>query len=724
MAQSAPEDTARASGEARGSFHGHALDRRPDPRYIPHLRPRSKALALMRRFSLPVLILAAGLAQAVHAQTPGHSVAPTAEDGLMVGAIDDNVPACQDFYAHACNGWLAANPIPSDQSSWDVDSVLVENTREKLRSILEQAAAQPTPATKKIGDYWAACMDEAGIEAKGTEPLRAELDRINAVTDKQALAPLVAHLHRIGLDVLFSFGSDQDFHDATKVIAEADQGGLGLPERDYYFKKGKDADETRAAYVAHTGRLFELLGEPATQSARDAQTVMAFETALAQGSLSTVRRRDPSAIYHKQARAALDTLTPGFDWAAYLSAVGAPPFDSLNVSVPGFFTTTQKLIAQTPLEDIKVYLTAHLLAHAADMLPGKFVAESFDFYGRTLHGIKELRPRWKRCVAFADGDLGEDLGRVYVEDAFGPEGKARILALVQNLKAAFAEDIGSLSWMGRDTKLKALHKLAVMAEKIGYPDKWRDYSALEIKPDDALGNRFRAAAFEFARQLAKIDKPVDKGEWFMTPPTVNAYYDDQKNDINFPAGILQPPNFDAHWDDAINYGAIGATIGHEMTHGFDDSGRQFDADGNLSNWWTKQDAKNFHSRTECIASEYSGFSAVPGTKLDGHLTLGENTADNGGTRLALMALRKALAGTKKIQKIDGYTPDQRFFLGYAQSWCENQTPASARLQALTDPHATASFRVNGVVANMPEFAKAFQCKPGAPMAPAKSCRVW
>jgi endothelin-converting enzyme/putative endopeptidase len=678
---------------------------------------------MRRSLSLLALILAAGLAQAAWAQAPVAPVAPTAADGLMVGAIDPGVAPCQDFYAYACNGWLAANPIPPDQSSWGVDSVLVETNNEKLRAILAEAAQHPTPETRKIGDYWAACMDEAGIEAKGIEPLQGELDRINAVTDKRELAPLVAHLQRIGLDVLFSFGSDQDFRDATQVIAEADQGGLGLPDRDYYLKKGKEADETRAAYVAHTERQFELLGEPAAQATRDAQTVMAFETGLAQASLSSVRRRDPSAIYHRQARAALDRLTPGFDWSAYLAGVGAPRFDSLNVAVPGFFAGVEKLIDQTPLEDIKTYLTAHLIAHAADMLPAKFVQESFDFYGRTLRGTKELRPRWKRCVAFTDNDLGEDLGRVYVESAFGPDAKARIEALVRNLKAAFAEDIAGLGWMGPETKRKALKKLGAMAEKIGYPDRWRDYSALRIARDDALGNRFRAAAFEFARELAKIDKPVDRGEWFMTPPTVNAYYDDQKNDINFPAGILQPPNFDAHWDDAINYGAIGATIGHEMTHGFDDSGRLFDADGNLAEWWTQQDARRFRARSECIATEYGGFSAVPGTRIDGHLTLGENTADNGGTRLALMALRKALAGRKPV-RIDGYTPDQRFFLAYAQSWCENQTPASARLQALTDPHATASFRVNGVVANMPEFAKAFACRPGTPMAPARSCRVW
>jgi endothelin-converting enzyme/putative endopeptidase len=670
------------------------------------------------------LLLAAPILAGLASPAAAQAVAPAAQDGLMLEAIDPAVSPCQDFYAHACNGWLKANPIPPDQSVWDVDSELVENNRAKLRAILERAAATPTAGTRRIGDYWAACMDEGAIEAKGLEPLRAELDRIAAVTDKKDLAPLTAHLHRIGADVLFSFTSDQDFRDATQVIAEADQGGLGLPDRDYYLKQGKQADETRAAYVAHVERLFELLGEPAAQAVRDADTVMAIETALAKGSLSTIRRRDPSAIYHKETRVGFAARTAGFDWAAYLAGVAVPAFDSLNDATPGFFAALDRLIAQTPLEDLKTYLTAHLLAHAADMLPARFVEESFDFYGRRLEGAKELRPRWKRCVSFTDGDLGEDLGRVYVEDAFGPEGKARILALTKNLKAAFAEDIGGLGWMGAETKRKALHKLKVMAEKIGYPDRWRDYSALEIRRDDALGNRFRAAAFEFDRQLAKIGKPVDKGEWFMSPPTVNAYYDDQRNDINFPAGILQPPNFDAHWDDAINYGAIGATIGHEMTHGFDDSGRLFDADGNLANWWTAKDARQYHARSECIAHEYAGFSPLPGMKLDGHLTLGENTADNGGTRLALIALRKALAASGRTQKIDGYTPDQRFFLAYAQSWCTNQTPSSARLQALTDPHATASFRVNGVVANMPEFARAFSCKPGTPMAPARSCRVW
>ena len=521
--------------------------------------------------------------------------------------------------------------------------------------------------------------------------------------------------------MLFGFGSDQDYADATQVIAEADQGGLGLPERKYYLNKGKDADVIRAAYIAHLGRLFALADTPEPDAA--AAAVMALETRLADSSLSDVQRRDPSKIYHKLPIGNLDTLVPGFTWTAYLKEVGAPPVSALNIAVPGFFQGLQVTLADTPLAAIKLYLRAHLLQHAADTLPKRFVAENFDFYGKTLAGAKELKPRWKRCVSATDGALGEDLGKIYVREAFGPEAKASIAALVKHLRAAYAADIQSLPWMGKDTKAKAEAKLEAMVEKIGYPDKWRDYSRLEVKRDDALGNRFRAAAFESDREFAKIGKPVDKGEWEMTPPTVNAYYDDQKNDINFPAGILQPPNFDARWDDATNYGAIGAVIGHEMTHGFDDAGRLFDGQGNLKNWWTKNDTKQFKARASCLVAEYGGFSVGGGVKLDGNLTLGENTADNGGTRLAYLALKQALAG-KSVAKIDGYTPEQRFFLAYAQSWCENQTPEGAKLQALTDPHSTAEYRVNGVVANMPEFREAFQCRAGAPMAPEKSCRVW
>jgi putative endopeptidase len=657
-----------------------------------------------------------GSAYSAPAQPP-----PAASDGLMVSAIDPSVPPCENFYLHACKGWLAANPIPPDQARWGVDDVLIEQNRLKLRAILEQAAASPDPESRKIGDFWTACMDESGIEAKGLAPLQPELDRIDALGDKADLAALVAHLHRIDVDVLFDIGSDQDYADATQVIAEADQGGLGLPERKYYLGTGKEADATRAAYLAHLGRVLALAGTAEPDAA--AEAVMALETRLAKISLSDVERRDPTKVYHKLAVGDLDKLAPGFGWTAYLRDVGVPPVTSLNVAVPGFFQGLQAILAETPLDAIKLYLRAHLLQRAADMLPKRFVDENFDFFGRTMAGAKELRPRWKRCVGYTDNALGEDLGKIYVREAFGPEAKASIAALVQHLREAYAADIQSLPWMGKETKAKAEAKLQAMVEKIGYPDKWRDYSKLEIRSDDALGNRLRAGAFESDREFAKIGKPVDKGEWAMTPPTVNAYYDDQKNDINFPAGILQPPNFDARWDDAINYGAIGATIGHEMTHGFDDAGRLFDAAGNLQDWWSKSDAKQFKTRARCLVAEYGGFSVAPGVKLDGNLTLGENTADNGGTRLAYLALEQALSG-KKTAEIDGYRPEQRFFLAYAQSWCENQTPEGAKLQALTDPHSTAEYRVNGVVANMPEFRRAFQCQPGAKMAPAKACRVW
>jgi putative endopeptidase len=668
----------------------------------------------MLRFPLlTALLLAAPFAHAEDAPAP-------AKDGLNVSALDPTVPPCENFFLHACNGWLEANPIPPDQVRWGLTDELIDQNREKLRAILEQAAAKPEPQTRKIGAFWTACLDEAGIEAKGLAPLQPELDRIDAVTDKAQLALLVAHLQRIGVDVLFGFGSDQDFRDATQVIAEIDQGGLGLPERKYYFNTGKEADDTRAAYVAHVARMLALSG--VAQPDQAAAAVMALETRLAKASMTDVERRDPTKLYHKLPVTDLDRLTPGFQWVAFLKDVGAPKVEALNIAVPSFLEALQATIAETPLDTIKLYLRAQLLHNAADMLPKAFVEENFGFYGKTLAGAKALKPRWKRCVAFTDGALGEDLGKIYVQKYFGPDAKAAIEALIKHLRAAYAEDIEALPWMGQETKKKALVKLDAMAEKIGYPDKWRDYAKLEVEPDDALGNRFRAETFENDRQLDKIGKPVDKSEWSMTPPTVNAYYDSQKNDVNFPAGILQPPFFYAAWDDAINYGQTGSTIGHEMTHGFDDEGRQFDAKGNLKDWWTKDDAKKFTERAACLVKEYGGFS-VGSVHLDGKLTLGENTADNGGTRLSYLALKKAIAG-KPVPLIDGYTPEQRFFLAYAQSWCENIRPEAAKLQALSNPHSTAEYRVNGVVANMPEFREAFQCPAGAPLAPKQMCRVW
>jgi predicted metalloendopeptidase len=522
---------------------------------------------------------------------------------------------------------------------------------------------------------------------------------------------------------VFHFSSDQDFKDATQVIAEADQGGLGLPERDYYFRDDAKSAELRKAYVAHVQKMFELVGEAPAQAASHANTVMQIETALAKASMDVVMRREPANVYHKMSVEDLTKLAPAFAWNRYLKAIDVPPVQSLNVTVPDFFKGMQGLIEAEPLESWKTYLRWHVMHSAAHMLPQSFVDENFAFYGKTLTGAKELRPRWKRCVQYTDGDLGEALGQSYVDLTFGTEGKEGTLKMVQALEIALRQDIEQLPWMTDATKKQALIKLEKIANKIGYPDKWRDYSKLEIVRGDALGNSTRANIFEFNRQLAKIGKPVDRQEWDMTPPTVNAYYNPQLNDINFPAGILQPPFFDKRLDDALNFGGIGAVIGHELTHGFDDQGRQFDPAGNLRDWWTPQDAKSFEQRADCFVKEYDGFTAIDDVHLNGKLTLGENTADNGGVRIALMALENELRGNP-AKPMDGFTPAQRLFLGYGQIWCENDTDEIVRLQAQTDPHSISRYRVNGVLTNMPEFQKAFGCKTGQPMVSQNACRVW
>jgi endothelin-converting enzyme/putative endopeptidase len=648
----------------------------------------------------------------------------TLPGGLLANAIDESVAPCGNFYAHACGSWLKANPIPPDQSYWGIDVVLVDRTREKLRTILDQAAADPTPETRKISDYYASCMDEGAIESKGIAALAPELARIEAVKRKQELPALVAHLQQIGVNAVFGFGSTQDTKDASRVIAEIDQGGTGLPERDYYFRTDPKSVELRAAYVAHIGAMLRLLGEAPADADKHAATVMALETSLAKSALTRVQRRNPTAVYHPMSTAKLVETSPGFAWPAFFTAAEAPGLKSLNVAVPEFFKTAGKLMTDTPLDDIKAYLRWHLIHGLAPLLPKPVVDENFAFYGKRLSGQAELRARWKRCVQLTDRQLGEALGKVYVDREFGAEGKTRILALVDKLKQAYAEDIGALSWMGELTKKQALLKLTTMADKMGYPDRWRDYSSYQVVRGDALGNLERGHVYDWRRDLAKIGKPVDPGEWYMTPPTVNAYYDPQKNDINFPAGYLQPPHFDKSFDDAVNYGNIGATIGHEMTHGFDDQGRLFDEKGNLKNWWTKEDAERYRQRSDCLADQYSGYTVVDDVKLNGRLTLGENTADNGGTRLAYAAYKSAIAGQTPSPQPDGYTPDQRFFLAYAQSWCENARPEAMRMQAQTDPHSVSEFRVNGVVANMPEFAKAFSCPAGSPMVRQTACRVW
>ena len=642
-----------------------------------------------------------------------------------VKAIDKTADPCKDFYQYACGTWVKNNPIPPDQSSWGRFEELAERNRETLHQILEEAA-KPDPGrdatTRKIGDYYAACMDEKAIDAKGLAPLQPELDRIANLSDKSQLAAEIAHLHRIGIGALFDFSSGQDFKDSSLVVAQLDQSGLGLPDRDYYLKDDAKSVELRQKYVTHVQRMLELAGEKPDDAKAHAQTVMRLETEMAKGSLDLVSRRDPEKVYHPMKKAELAAASPALRWTEYFTGARAPAFDAIVVSWPDFFKAVDGLIQSAPLEDWKTYLKWHALHGEAPLLPTTFLKENFEFYGKALSGTQEMRPRWKRCVDFTDNQLGEALGQKYVEKTFGAEGKERTLKMVHALETAMGQDIEKLTWMTSATKKQALAKLHAITNKIGYPDKWRDYSSVEIRRDDAIGNGFRADEFEFQRQLDKIGKPVDRLEWNMTPPTVNAYYDAQMNNINFPAGILQPPFFDNGMDDAVNFGGIGMVIGHELTHGFDDEGRQFDPQGNLKDWWTPADAKQFQQRAACIDDQYASFTVAPDVHLNGKLTLGENTADNGGLRIALMALLKTIGGN--AGKIDGYTPEQRFFLAFGQVWCSNEREEAVRLQVQTDPHSVPKLRVNGVVQNMPEFQKAFACKAGQPMVKNSACRVW
>jgi len=643
---------------------------------------------------------------------------------LDVTSMDTSVDPCTDFFAYSCGGWIKKNPIPPDQSSWSVYSKLEDDNKAILREILDSAAT-PAPdrdaAKQKIGDYYAACMDEKAINAAAIKPLQPVLDQIQQLRSRRAIADIAAIM--VYNNALFRFRSDQDYKDSTQVIAEVDQGGLGLPDRDYYLKADAESAEIRKKYFAHLQKMFELLGDKPAIAAVEAQTVIRIETVLAKGSLTRVERRDPPKLYHKMTVEQLIALSPSFRWKTYFAKVGLPSLEALNVETPEFFRALNSELVSESLTSWKIYLRWHLINANAPFLSSDFVDADFDFYGKTLQGAQQLEPRWKRCVGYVDNDIGEALGQVYVERNFSPEAKQRAQKMVKEIEDAMGQDIDSLSWMTLTTKQHALEKLHAVANKIAYPDKWRDYGALTIARDDDMGNVLRAREFEFRRQLAKIGKPVDRGEWEMTPPTVNAYYDPQLNDINFPAGVLQPPLFDVNSDAAPNFGDTGSTIGHELTHGFDDEGRQFDAQGNLRDWWTTEDAKAFEQRASCISDQYSQYVVVDDIKINGKLTLGEDVADLGGVILAQMAWQQDTKG-ETLEPLEGFTPEQRFFIAYGQSWCSSTRDETKRLRATIDPHSPDKYRANGVVSNLPEFQEAFQCKAGSAMVRENRCRVW
>jgi len=676
------------------------------------------------RLLVTPLVLAAALA--AHAQEGPLQSLPYSP-GLDPKSMDTGADPCVDFYQYACGGWMRDNPIPADQARWDVYAKLAHDNQRFLWGILGDLAAKRqgrTPPQQKIGDYFASCMDEEAIERKGIKPLAPRLAEVAHLRSKKELAPLLARLHLDGAgSTLFGFGSDQDFANSNDVIAFAVAGGLGLPDRDYYTKDDERSRDMRAKYQAHVAKMLELAGEGTEQAAADAATVLDFETALARVSLTRVEKRDPYNLYHKFNRQALRATTPAFDWNGYLKPLGLAKVDTFNVTEPAFFQGLQGELSRRSLDEIKAYLRWHVVHEAAQTLSKAFVDENFAFYSHTLRGVQEQPPRWKRCVRLVDQQLGEALGQEFVRRAFNPELKAKALHMTRQIEDAMGADINALDWMSDRTKQKALEKLHAVVNKIGYPEKWRDYSSVAIRRDDFFGNVERADRFESKRELAKIGKPLDRGEWGMTPPTVNAYYSPQMNDINFPAGVLQPPLYDAKMDDAPNYGDTGGTIGHELTHGFDDEGRNFDAKGNLKDWWTKQDAQAFQDRAQCIVDQYAQYVIVDDIRINSKLTLGEDIADLGGLVLAYAAWKVQTEG-QKLEDRDGLTPEQRFFVGYAQWACENDRPENQRVQALTNPHSPGKYRVNGLVVNMPEFAKAFACKPEQPMVGKKVCRVW
>jgi endothelin-converting enzyme/putative endopeptidase len=682
------------------------------------------------RFGFVAMVAAFFLTVAA-AQQP---TSTTADPVLNVASMERSVDPCVDFYTYSCAGWMKNNPIPPDQPSWVAwDKMQDENTG-RLRGILEEAAADGAgrnAAMQKIGDYYASCMDEKAVQAAGIKPLQPYLDAIDSLHTKQDLAQVAANWAYASRSywsndqrtTLFFFSSDQDAKDSSQTIAEAFQGGLGLPDRDYYFNDDTPSQELRQQYVAHVQKMFELLGDKPETAASEAQAVMRIETALAKGSMTQVELRDPQKVYHKMSVAELQTLAPNFPWNAYFAKIGLPSLASLNVATPHFFQVLSEEIGKEDLASWKAYMRWHLAHVAAPHLSSAYVNADFEFYGKTLEGTQQLEPRWKRCTNKVDSQLGDALAQAYVEKYFNPEARQQALKMAKRIEAAMEQEIDSLPWMSALTKQRALEKLHAVTHKIGYPDKWRDYSRLNVIRGDAMGNALRADQFEFSRQIAEIGKPTDRSEWAFTAPTPTEEYNPSLNDITFTAGALRPPVFDLNSDAAPNFGDAGSGFGHELTHAFDDQGRHYDAQGNLRDWWMPDDEKEFVKRASCISDQYSTYTIVDDIKINGELTLGEDMADLGGAILAYMAWKEDTKG-QRLNSIDGLTPEQRFFVGYSQYYCANVRDEVKRMQATVNPHSPVEYRVNGVVSNMPEFQEAFHCKAGSPMVNQNRCKVW
>ncbi|ADV83073.1 M13 family metallopeptidase [Terriglobus saanensis] len=648
---------------------------------------------------------------------------------LDLSSIDNTVDPCSDFYKFACGRYAANHPIPPDDRTVSTFTILRDANNQALRKILEKAASGGPGRSadeQKIGDYYRACMDENTIAKKGLTPLEPLMTQIDRLRSKRDLMTVVGSLQRVGVDVFFVYGEDQDSKHAERQIAVIAQGGLGMPEKDYYLRTGAKDVELRRQYVAHVGRMLILGGSSPERAAKDASGIMAMETALAKASLSVAEMREPENVYHLQPIAVFESKLAGMNFGQLKQAIHSPTITEINNKTPNFIPALVAVVRDTDIQVLKAYMRYHLLHAFATQLPKAFDDENFAFYSRQILGVQEKEPRSKLCTSAVDKGIGEALGKAFVEQYFSADSKAKALQMILDVESAMDRDIDTLEWMSTVTKARAKEKLHLVVNKVGYPEKWRDYSSLVVVADDALGNLERAAAFENDRKLGKIGKPVNRDEWWMTPPTVNAYYEATLNDVGFPAGVLLPPFFDPKQDDAVNYGHIGAAFGHDLSHGFDDKGRKFDGKGNLSNWWTPADEKQFEERTDCLVKEYSAFTVVDDLKVNGKLTLGENTADNSGLVITYLAFldRAKLSGLDLQIKKDGYTPKQRFYLGFAQDWCENARPEDARQHLLTNAHTPDQYRVNGTIVNQPGFADAFACKKGSPMAPVNSCRVW